>query len=498
MDPPPDVCFDGWVLHRRSGELLRDGRRVRLQAQPLAVLEALLERPGELVTREELIARLWPRGVVEFDTALNTAVRRLRTALDDHAETPRYVETVPRRGYRFIGSLDEAPPQAGPPATLAPTVEPATLRRAWRWPTLAATAVIAAVATAAILQEPAREAVPGPVPVELPAAASAEDRYRLAQHFFQRRGTGDLERARQHFEAALAEQPDFAAAWSGLAGVYWIETVEGMIEPAQGLSKLRDAAEHALAVDPRQAHAHLRLSQYRSVTGDAAEATWHARMAASLAPDDPLVLVFAASRAASDGRIDEAISLQRRVLEAEPLSAVSRYNLAWYLVMAGRVDEADQELRALRELDPGRTQQREVEAIVLLLQGHGKEALDVARDWPDSPDRRQMLALAYHAVGDRAGSDEALATLVACCSGTEPLRVAEVHAFRGEANEAFRWLEQGRVVERRRPWEPGSRREPWMLLNSPLTVRLRDDPRWAAWAAAVQAPGTPDRMAASR
>lgn len=98
--------FDGWTLSTQSGELLKDGRRIRLQSQPLFILEELLTQPGRLVTRAQLIARLWPKGVIDFDTALNSAVRRLRGALGDHAETPRYIETVPRRGYRFIGTLE--------------------------------------------------------------------------------------------------------------------------------------------------------------------------------------------------------------------------------------------------------------------------------------------------------------------------------------------------------------------------------------------------------
>ena len=108
MEPRNEIRFDGWILLRQSGELLKGGVRVRLQVQPQQVLEALLERPGELVTREELIARLWPKGVVEFDAALNSVVRRLRTVLGDHAEAPRYIETIPRRGYRFIGTVEAA------------------------------------------------------------------------------------------------------------------------------------------------------------------------------------------------------------------------------------------------------------------------------------------------------------------------------------------------------------------------------------------------------
>jgi TolB-like protein/DNA-binding winged helix-turn-helix (wHTH) protein/tetratricopeptide (TPR) repeat protein len=86
-----------------AGELRKQGRRITLQQQPFAILAALLERPGELVTREDLCARLWPAGVVvDFDQNLNKAVNKLREALGDSAETPRFIETLPRRGYRFL------------------------------------------------------------------------------------------------------------------------------------------------------------------------------------------------------------------------------------------------------------------------------------------------------------------------------------------------------------------------------------------------------------
>ncbi len=76
----PEIRFDGWTLRTDSGELTREGSVTRLQEQPLLVLIELLSRPGELVTREQLISRLWPKGVVDFETGLNTVVRKLRVA----------------------------------------------------------------------------------------------------------------------------------------------------------------------------------------------------------------------------------------------------------------------------------------------------------------------------------------------------------------------------------------------------------------------------------
>jgi len=102
-----------------SGEVHKQGRRVALQEQPFRVLAMLLERPGEVVSREELQARLWPADTyVGFDEGLNTAIRKLRVAFGDSAENPRFIETASRRGYRFIAPVEAVPIVAlSPPAT---------------------------------------------------------------------------------------------------------------------------------------------------------------------------------------------------------------------------------------------------------------------------------------------------------------------------------------------------------------------------------------------
>ena len=116
--------FDGWTLDLQSGELERGEARARLSEHPLQVLAALLESPGEVVTREQLISRLWPDRVVDFDAGLNSAVRKLRVALGDTADTPVYIETLPRRGYRFIAAVEGHPAPAAPPAEAPPLAEP--------------------------------------------------------------------------------------------------------------------------------------------------------------------------------------------------------------------------------------------------------------------------------------------------------------------------------------------------------------------------------------
>ena len=110
----PDIFrFGVFELSRRTGDLRKRGLRVALQEQPLRILLTLLERPGDIVTREELCRRLWPDGTfVDFEHSLNAAIRRLRVTLGDSADVPLFVETVHRRGYRFA-ALQPAHPHDG-------------------------------------------------------------------------------------------------------------------------------------------------------------------------------------------------------------------------------------------------------------------------------------------------------------------------------------------------------------------------------------------------
>ena len=129
---PGSVRFGSFELNLRTGELKRDGRRTRLQEQPAQLLVVLVSRSGELVTREELRAKLWPQDTfVDFDHGLNNAVNRIREALGDSAGSPCYIETMPRKGYRFIGETERI--ETGSEGSAAPADRsrpPAFLARA--------------------------------------------------------------------------------------------------------------------------------------------------------------------------------------------------------------------------------------------------------------------------------------------------------------------------------------------------------------------------------
>ena len=125
---PRIVPFGVFELDLEARELRKSGVKIRLQDQPFQVLSLLLERPGEIITREELQKKLWPGDTfVDFDLSLNSAVKKLRQALNDDSENPRFVETLYRRGYRFIGLVNATPDSsvdqlqlAESPATTAP------------------------------------------------------------------------------------------------------------------------------------------------------------------------------------------------------------------------------------------------------------------------------------------------------------------------------------------------------------------------------------------
>ena len=164
------VRFGAFEADLQAGELRKSGIRVRLQDQPFRVLALLLERSGEVVSREELRAQIWPDDTfVDFDHSLNTAINKIREALGDSASHPRFVETIPRRGYRFVFPVPRPPakdgaeagvgsPPPGAPATRG--ILPKRERLAW---VIAAVATIGALAVGvAYFAEPSREPAEGP------------------------------------------------------------------------------------------------------------------------------------------------------------------------------------------------------------------------------------------------------------------------------------------------------------------------------------------------
>jgi Tol biopolymer transport system component/DNA-binding winged helix-turn-helix (wHTH) protein len=177
MSALESVRFSVFEVDLRTRELRKHGVRLKIQEQPFQVLEALVERPGELVTRQELQRRIWgAETIVDFDQSLNRAVNKLRDALGDGAESPRFVETVPRRGYRFIGDLEPAPVQDVPPTSNAGPVQAGSgthASRRMRW-LVAAAGVVSFAAVASIWMARNNRVRPLPRVVSLTAFSGTE------------------------------------------------------------------------------------------------------------------------------------------------------------------------------------------------------------------------------------------------------------------------------------------------------------------------------------
>ena len=198
-------------------------------------------------------------------------------------------------------------------------------------------------------------------------------------------------------------------------------------------------------------------------------------------PDDPLVLSVAAGLAFDRGAMDEAVDLQRRAAEADPLAVATRHNFAMMLFVAGRYDEARAELLALREIGPAMQPAFDgVLAQTMILAGDYAGALEFAANIADEPTRLQVRALALYGMGRRAESDAALLALAEKARDGRAVLLAEAHAFRGETTAAFERLDEVAASDMSscvggRCWPPE-----W-LVWLPLLQPLRDDGRWSTW-----------------
>jgi DNA-binding winged helix-turn-helix (wHTH) protein len=149
-DTPPQsrlVRFGVFEVDLRTGELRKAGVKLKFSGQPFQVLSILLERPGDVITREELQKRLWPDTFVDTERNLNTAINKIRDVLGDSAESPSYVETLPRRGYRFIAPVNFMAPLDGGVLSSNPPVEkaPPATSRVWGKPRYYGLAILSAL-----------------------------------------------------------------------------------------------------------------------------------------------------------------------------------------------------------------------------------------------------------------------------------------------------------------------------------------------------------------
>ena len=481
--------FGSFEFDPRTGELRKQGIHIRLEGQPVAILAMLLKRPGDLVTREDLQKELWPSATfVDFEQSLNAAIRRLRLALGDSAESPRYVETLTRRGYRWVA------PVRGAPGTVnidtipgsESKVRPRWGRRAM-WLALAAAATVATIFAVSSLYR-SRSGTPKVMLVVLPfqnlsddaqeeyfadgmteemitqlggldpqrlgviartsamqfkashkdaaqvarelsvnyllegsvrrqgqrirvtaqliqasdqthiwadsydsevsdilkvqsevaRAIASQIRLRLTRQAEQRLSSTPRVNARAHeaylqgqqawnlrskegsrrgieeFQRAVEIDPNYGAAYAGLARAYALSPVYGFLSELEAMPKARDAATRAIALDDSLAESHSMMGFVKAhYEYDWASAEREFKLALKLNPSDPYAHLFYSNSCLSPlSRHDEAIAEMKQAIELDPFSSRVQSFLGRTYIWARRYDDALAHLQRTTQMFP--------------------------------------------------------------------------------------------------------------------------------------------------
>jgi DNA-binding winged helix-turn-helix (wHTH) protein/Tfp pilus assembly protein PilF len=503
--------FGAFDVDLRLGQLHKHGIRLKLQDQPFQVLALLLEHPGDLVTREEFRQKLWPADTfVDFDTGLNSAIKKLRDVLGDSAEEPRYVATLPRRGYRFIAPVAAHPqgtPQtqvraepgtevrtaleatdfSGIVASPAPAVR--TAQSGWAWPVLGVLLVL----LFAIMRFEDPSAAPsmgtGDVPAPPSKAQPAVGRAFLIKHpsanpeaneLLQRamilmRFQFDPLRARSMLERALQLDPNFTEARAYYAATYVVAVEGGSSNDPGDIFRAEEELRRALKEDPQMAMGHAMLGAVHFFQGQMDLAGEESLRAVRLAPGDMGGEMWFLIRERFLGN-EEAMRAARRLIESEPLFWPARYLGGELLREQGKTAEAVREHEKVLEQDPQNSTVLRCLARSYLDAGNLPEAWQtLARLQPrDARNFRARIVRAQlHALeGKRAMALNEMDEEALKYADLQPfaaLDVAEVYAVLGETDRAIEWLD--------RSMRKGDDRAAWLRID-PLLANVRQHPRF--------------------
>ena len=297
--------------------------------------------------------------------------------------------------------------------------------------------------------------------------------YLQARHLINRWTREDVAKGIEYLKEALEMDAQFAQAWAELAGALAREAGRGWVAAPEGYGRAREAAQRAIALEPDLSEGHSALGWIRMVHDwDWGGADECYRRALALAPGNANVLGLAGGLASVLGRHQEAITLFRQGIERNPLSVAGYNNLGQELSAAGQFAEAEGAYRKALELAPQSAGARGGLALTLLALGRNEEALAEAMREPEEAYRLWALATIYHALDRGPESNAVLRDLIEIGAQDNAFQIAEVHAFRGEADAAFDWLEKA-FVQR----DTGLAETKF----NPYLRPLHGDPRWDAF-----------------
>ena len=273
--------------------------------------------------------------------------------------------------------------------------------------------------------------------------AEAYTLYLQGRHAHDRFDQKGFEQAVNYFQRALEADPSFAAAAAELALTYSALGEWGFMPPAAATEKARTLAERAIRLEPNLAIAHAVLGNVHDVYDwDWAAADREINLALKLAPNDAIILVSAARQSLITGRWDDALRLLNASLEQDPLSPGGYIHLNWIQIRRGRLAEAEAAVRRTLDISPTFSYGHYYLGITLLARGQGEAAL--AEFQKESADGARLggSAMAYFALGRQSESNAALADRVKVQPDEDAFGIALAYAFRGESDEAMRWLDR--------------------------------------------------------
>jgi DNA-binding winged helix-turn-helix (wHTH) protein/tetratricopeptide (TPR) repeat protein len=408
MPPLTPLRFGAFELDVDSGELRRKGVKVRLADQPREILQLLLERPGELVTREQFRERLWTEGTfVDFETGLNSAVRKLREALYDSAANPRFIERVPRRGYRFIAPVSSAPASRAESTSRETPVFGRSVRTAWIAVTLLVVVAAAVLIAHAVGSRGANGRASAPARAREARAANphAHELYLEGVLAFGGQSPQAMRDAVAYFERAVAADPDFADAYSLLAQAQLQFLVSGSLAPRAVAPKVEAAARKAIELNDTLAMAHRTLGAIlHTYYWKWEEGDREFRRATEFSGDAVDLHGLGFQGLIRARRVDEALAEAERVRKLDPRSFNAHINVAIARRASGQFDTAISELRRALEMYPSRARGHFQLGVTFVLMGRPQDAIpEFERAVNASPEGNlrfeAYLAYAYAAAG---------------------------------------------------------------------------------------------------
>jgi DNA-binding winged helix-turn-helix (wHTH) protein len=483
--------FSVFELDLERRELRRRGVLVPLPPQPFAVLELLLQNAGQVVTREELRLALWPEGVhVDYERGLNYCVNRVRRALGDEAQVPRFLETLPRRGYRFLAEVDVVRTgENAAPLRLRPAAAP-TARPAARPPSARVRRPLVALAAALLLatqgqlerhSEPGRPGLPSLDP-------TAQAAFRRGRQLLDE-GPAGWRQSVAWFEDAARRDRRFALARYGLADAYMRLGENGVLLPADAFPRARRAAHEALAIEDRAEPLVILAALQLNYDWDGQGAERTIRRALALDPELVEAQLFYARLLSASARHDEALRIVREAKARRPGCPVVVRDSAFLHYRARHFDEAARRFGDWAALEPGKLDPHHWLALLHLLTGR---TLDAKREGRIVLTRGGATA-AYLVRFDALAPAPAMALYVrgsirylerlASTQSVTPDDFARLRAHLGDREEALRDLR--RAADERSP-----RLLPY--LADPAFDALRSDPRFQALVLRVRVPARSD------